>query len=468
MRTWILFLLSHLILAAAVSAAWWSAASAGLLTQCAIASVAALIVGGGAACWCGKRFGKGFSQLASVIAGDLTDQPPSCGVAELDRIVSLLCEKSARQEEIAANFQQYKREIEGILGLLDRRHREGTPSSVQLRSVLAAIGNNMHGLMSQTRQNVLEIGRCTQEIVAGAASQDNAVTKTGAHIEKMSGSISTTRQQATAAESQLESDEHKIDDTLGSVHSLVKGLARIRSYCDANTQQLRTLSDPTRQIGTIVDTISDVAARTDLLALNASIESIRAGEHGRGFAVVADEIRKLAEQSAQAAKEIGILSESLLSETNDSIAMFSKERTEIDTDAALLEQMQQQLGGLKQSASENRNRLSLICGAGNEQERIVQDIAATVDKLIDSATADRSRADHACWAMKSLAKTTIELNVPIRQLQGCSGRPAESNSEDAATAEFLQALEAVDRSDRTGTTITPPITTVPTNSPVTI
>jgi methyl-accepting chemotaxis protein len=468
MRTWILLLLSHLLLAAAVSAAWLSSASASLLTQCTIVSLVGLISAAGITGWLRNRFRRGISQLESVIAGDVADQPTPCGVAELDRLVSVLCEKSARQEETAANFQQYKREIEGILGLLDRRSREGTPTSVQLRSVLAAIGNNMHGLMSQTRQNVLEIGRCTQEIAAGAATQDNAVAKSGAHMEKMSGTISKIRQQATAAESQLETDEHKIDDTLVSVHSLVKGLARLRGYCDANTQQLRTLSDPTRQIGTIVDTISDVAARTDLLALNASIESIRAGEHGRGFAVVADEIRKLAEQSAQAAKEIGVLSESLLSETNDSIAMFSKERTEIDTDAAMLEEMQQQLGSLKQSTSENRSRLSLVCGESNEQERIVQDITATVDKLIDAVTADRSRADHACWAMKSLANTTIELDVPIRQLRGCSGRPVEPSSEDAATAEFLQAFESVDRPNRISDEIATPFTTASTTSPVTI
>jgi methyl-accepting chemotaxis protein len=88
------------------------------------------------------------------------------------------------------------------------------------------------------------------------------------------------------------------------IAQLNDGLEVIASQTRANEKRLRGLADPSQQISAFVETISDIAARTDMLALNASIESIRAGEHGRGFAVVADEVRKLADQAAQATREI--------------------------------------------------------------------------------------------------------------------------------------------------------------------
>src|SRR5262249_25950871 len=104
-----------------------------------------------------------------------------------------------------------------------------------------------------------------------------------------------------------------------AVHNTIGGMNRIRDQVQETAKRIKRLGESTQQIGEIVQLIDDIADRTSILALNASIQAAMAGDAGRGFAVVAEEVERLAERSANATKKIASLVKTIQSETNEAV-----------------------------------------------------------------------------------------------------------------------------------------------------
>ena len=116
-----------------------------------------------------------------------------------------------------------------------------------------------------------------------------------------------------------------------AVEKAVNQMTIIEQRTNETSTIISELEKKSVKIGQIVDTIQSISAQTNLLALNAAIEAARAGEAGRGFSVVADEIRKLAEQSQEATKEITAIIGDVQAKTNSAVSVMSKNTKEVDT-----------------------------------------------------------------------------------------------------------------------------------------
>jgi twitching motility protein PilJ len=156
---------------------------------------------------------------------------------------------------------------------------------------------------------------------------------------------------------------------------------RLRSRVDVNRRKASRLGDRSVEIGTIVDLISGISGRTDMLALNATIESVRAGEHGRGFAVIAEEIRKLAERTADATREIGTLVEAIQADTHESIQALGEEQTEMEQEAERVHEAGSALDRISAVAEHSARLVDGISRSANDQVIATQELVRSMQRI---------------------------------------------------------------------------------------
>lgn len=159
----------------------------------------------------------------------------------------------------------------------------------------------------QASSSVEVIAQTISEVSQRSSTQKELADRTSSSISRLDLLINESKQQANRAVEESKAVQEFIETGSSMVNEIRKNMAYIKSSMEGLSSTMENLGTESQKINRIVDLISSVASQTNLLALNAAIEAARAGEHGRGFAVVAEEVRKLAEESAIAAKNIASL-----------------------------------------------------------------------------------------------------------------------------------------------------------------
>lgn len=201
---------------------------------------------------------------------------------------------------------------------------------------LAASSEELTASADQSAQAANQVAESITGVAYGAEKQLSAASDTSAVMQQMSASI---QQVATNAHEVAGQTAHATDrarEGNKSVDKAVNQMALIEQTVTNSARVVAKLGERSKEIGQIVDTISGIAGQTNLLALNAAIEAARAGEQGRGFAVVAEEVRKLAEQSQDAAKQIAALISEIQSDTDRAVVAMEDGTREVKLGAEVV------------------------------------------------------------------------------------------------------------------------------------
>lgn len=217
----------------------------------------------------------------------------------------------------------------------------------------------------------------------GAIEQTNAVPRTTQSVEALSDRIDRISQNAEEAADATDRTRQQASLGLTQIQGVIAGMDRLRSQVESNAKKARRLGERSVEIGAIVELISEVSNRTDMLALNATIESVRAGEHGRGFAVVAEEIRKLAERTAGATREIGTLVEAIQADTHESIRCLAEEQAEMEQEARSVKEAGSALERISRMAEDSARLVDGISHSANDQVLAARDLVSGMLRVSD-------------------------------------------------------------------------------------
>lgn len=187
-------------------------------------------------------------------------------------------------------------------------------------------------------------------------------------------------------------DSDSAFSSLGEVGQLAKGgsakvnefrraMAQLRLLVEANGRKIRRHFDRSAEIAATVETITAISQRTDTLALNATIASVRAGEHGREFALVADEIRKLAERTADATREIGAVAEVIQAETMESMRAVEEQQGVVERQTSQVREISSSLEQISTCATNSNRSLESILAQAVEQATAMEEIGLLFQRI---------------------------------------------------------------------------------------
>jgi len=346
--------------------------------------VTLIVIWAALASWCvgfarslGMRFGNCVEFVHTIASGDLTATEPEQGHSdEIGRLTAAMCE---------------------------------------MRDRLCAMVSSVQAVSERLTVNAESASRFSGHIAEASSSQREESNQVAAALEEMIASVREVTEHCNEAALRAVRTGNLAKGSGASVESVAGEVREMASEAHRNAQFVQKLGERSLKIGQIITLIEEIAGQTNLLALNAAIESARAGEHGRGFAVVAGEVRRLAERTTLATKEISEAVTLIQQGTEDAVRSIEASTDRVGKSVATADAAVQSLNALGSSTEDVRQRILQIAQAAEEQSQA----SGLVGHSMNEITASINRSSEGA---AEAARTANEMVGLSRELVGQTSR----------------------------------------------
>jgi len=271
----------------------------------------------------------------------------------------------------------------------------------------------MHGALSLVNQatnrlatSTIELSSTADNVVRAAEGQESRAVQSASAVEEMTMTAGDVARNSTEAARLAQETAETARSGEEVMTQTVTGMQQISEAVVQAANIITTLGRSSDQIGEIVRVIEDIADQTNLLALNAAIEAARAGEQGRGFAVVADEVRKLAERTTKATKEIGDMIRQIQQDTKSAVASMDQGTNQVGQGVELANKTGEALSKIHSMINSTAGMIQQIASATEEQSTATRQIAGDLEAMTQTTRQTSSgiaESAQACHELSTLA-----------------------------------------------------------------
>jgi twitching motility protein PilJ len=347
-------------------------------------------------------------------------------------ILTTTSEAQRKAEEQEQAKEDLQRQVIRLLDDVEGAARGDLTVQAEVTAdVLGAVADSFNLTIQNLREIVQQVKIAARQVAKGstdnemfarslssdALRQAEELAVTLNSVQAMTDSIQRVAESAREAEEVARSASETALKGGESVERTVAGILQIRETVAETTRKVKRLAESSQEISKIVALISQIASRTNLLALNASIEAARAGEAGRGFAIVADEVRQLADRAAKASKEIEQIVLQIQSETSSVMTAMEEGTQQVIEGTRLAEQAKRSLEDIIQVSNRIDVLVRSITSDTVEQTETSRAVAQVMQSVELTAQETSQEAQRVSGSLQNLVGVARDLLTSVERFR---------------------------------------------------
>jgi methyl-accepting chemotaxis protein len=344
-----------------------------------------------------------------------------------DLTVSVATDERADEVGVLARtFERMTRSLRAMAGAAEQIAAGDLRATLQPQSPNDLLGNAFVRMSSNLRQQIggmvesaAVLGSAANEIVASTTQLASSASESAAAVSETTTTVEEIRQTAQMASQKAKAVADNSQKAVQISHSGRKstedaaaGMNRIRTQMEAIAASMMRLSEQSQTIGQIIATVEDLAAQSNLLAVNAAIEAAKAGEHGKGFGVVAQEVKSLAEQSRQATDRVRIILSDIQKATTAAVMATEQGTKAVEAGGKQTETAGDAIQVLMGSVTEAAQAATQIAASSQQQLVGMDQVAGAMENIKQASTQNVASAKQ----LEAAARNLNGLGQRLKQL----------------------------------------------------
>jgi methyl-accepting chemotaxis protein len=357
---------------------------------------------------------------------NLTDVAERITVGDLTVAVPTRDERTDEVGVLARTFERMTRSLRAMAAVAEQIAAGDLRATLQPQSPNDLLGNAFVRMSNNLRQQIggmvesaAVLGSAASEIVASTAQLASSSSESAAAVSETTTTVEEIRQTAQMASQKARTVADNSQKAVQISHSGRKstedaaaGMNRIRTQMEAIAASMMRLSEQSQTIGQIIATVEDLAAQSNLLAVNAAIEAAKAGEQGKGFGVVAQEVKSLAEQSRQATDRVRVILGDIQKATTAAVMATEQGTKAVEAGGKQTETAGEAIQTLMGSVTEAAQAATQIAASSQQQLVGMDQVAGAMENIKQASTQNVASAKQ----LETAARNLNDLGQRLKQL----------------------------------------------------